>query len=143
VTAGHSFGRGQSNDDFSSKYTSMSLNVQQLDSHVNKGDCIQTMDQFLFQFVKLGPVVQNTGSLTWIKAAFNNNATALWWPSWYESVTAGHSFGRGPSNDYSIKVLLSQSQPNFAEMILVWSPSKIVSGISDLRPRWPPQPQLI
>jgi hypothetical protein len=28
--------------------------------------------------------------------------------------------------------LLSQSQPNFAEMILGWSPSKIVSVISDL-----------
>jgi hypothetical protein len=39
--------------------------------------------------------------------------------------------------------LLSQSQPNFAEMILGWSPSKIVSGISDLRPRWPPQSNLI
>jgi hypothetical protein len=39
--------------------------------------------------------------------------------------------------------LLSQSQPNFAEMILGWSSSKIVSGISDLRPRWPPQPNLI
>jgi hypothetical protein len=43
-------------------------------------------------------------SLTWIKAAFNNNATALWRPSWWESVTAGHNFARGPSNDYSIKV---------------------------------------
>ena len=39
--------------------------------------------------------------------------------------------------------LLSQSQPNFAEMILGWSPSKIVSGISELRQRWPPQPNLI
>jgi hypothetical protein len=39
--------------------------------------------------------------------------------------------------------LLSQSQPNFAEMILGWSPSKNVSGISDLQPRWPPQPNLI
>jgi hypothetical protein len=39
--------------------------------------------------------------------------------------------------------LLIQSQPNFAEMIFGWSPSKIVSGISDLRPRWPPQPNLI
>jgi hypothetical protein len=39
--------------------------------------------------------------------------------------------------------LLTQYQPNFAEMILGWSPSKIVSGISDLRPRWPPQPNLI
>jgi hypothetical protein len=39
--------------------------------------------------------------------------------------------------------LLSQSQLNFAEMILGWSPSKIVSGFSDLRTRWPPQPNLI
>jgi hypothetical protein len=39
--------------------------------------------------------------------------------------------------------LLSQSQPNFAEIILEWSSSKIVSGISDLLPRWPPQPNLI
>ena len=38
---------------------------------------------------------------------------------------------------------LSQSQPNFAEMILGWSSSKIVSGISEHRPRWPPQPNLI
>jgi hypothetical protein len=35
--------------------------------------------------------------------------------------------------------LLSLSQPNFAEMILGWSPSKSVSSISDLRRRWPPQ----
>jgi hypothetical protein len=39
--------------------------------------------------------------------------------------------------------LLSQSQPNFPEMILGWSPSKVMSGISDLRPRWSPQPNLI
>jgi hypothetical protein len=39
--------------------------------------------------------------------------------------------------------LLSQSQPNFAEIILGWSPSKIMSGISDLQPKWPPQPNLI
>jgi hypothetical protein len=39
--------------------------------------------------------------------------------------------------------LLSQSQPNFAEMILGWSPSKIVSDISYLQPRWLPQPNLI
>jgi hypothetical protein len=39
--------------------------------------------------------------------------------------------------------LLSQSQPNFAEMIFGWSPSKIVSGISYLQPRWLPQPNLI
>ena len=39
--------------------------------------------------------------------------------------------------------LLNRSRPNFAEMILGWSSSKIVSNISELRPRWPPQPSLI
>jgi hypothetical protein len=39
--------------------------------------------------------------------------------------------------------LLSQSQSNFIEMILGWFPSKLMSDISDLRPRWPPQPNLI
>jgi hypothetical protein len=34
--------------------------------------------------------------------------------------------------------LLSQSQPNFAEMILGWPPSKIVSVDPDFQPRWPP-----
>ena len=34
--------------------------------------------------------------------------------------------------------LLSQSQPNFAEMILVWSPFKIVSVSAVLSLRWPP-----
>ena len=34
--------------------------------------------------------------------------------------------------------LLSQSQPNFAEMILGWLPSKNVSGDRDFQPRWPP-----
>ena len=34
--------------------------------------------------------------------------------------------------------LLSQSQPKFAEMILGWSPFKIVSVSAVLYPRWPP-----
>jgi hypothetical protein len=34
--------------------------------------------------------------------------------------------------------LQSQSQPNFAEMIFVWSPFKIVSVSAVLYPRWPP-----
>jgi hypothetical protein len=38
------------------------------------------------------------------KTAFNNNATALWWPSWWESTIAGHNLIKGPSNDYSIKI---------------------------------------
>jgi hypothetical protein len=33
--------------------------------------------------------------------------------------------------------LLSHSQPNFAEMILGWPPSKNVSGDPDFQPRWP------
>jgi hypothetical protein len=38
----------------------------------------------------------------------------------------------------SPRKLLSQSQPNFAEMILWWSPFKIVSVSAVLYPRWPP-----
>ena len=34
--------------------------------------------------------------------------------------------------------LLSQSQPNFAEMILGWSPFKFVSVNTVLYPGWPP-----
>jgi hypothetical protein len=34
--------------------------------------------------------------------------------------------------------LLCQFQPNFAEMILRWSPFKIVSVSAFLYPRWPP-----
>ena len=34
--------------------------------------------------------------------------------------------------------LLSQSQPNFAKMILEWSPFKVVSVSAVLYPRWPP-----
>jgi hypothetical protein len=39
---------------------------------------------------------------------------------------------------YSPLKLVSQSQPNFAEMILGWSPFKIVSVSTVLYPRWPP-----
>jgi hypothetical protein len=38
--------------------------------------------------------------------------------------------------------LLSQSQPNFAEMILGWFSSKNVSGGSALRSRWPPTAEI-
>ena len=44
------------------------------------------------------------------------------------------------------KIFSETTEPistNFAEMILGWSSSKIVSGISEHRPRWPPQPNLI
>ena len=34
--------------------------------------------------------------------------------------------------------LLSQYQPNFAEMILGWPPSKNLSVDPDFQPRWPP-----
>jgi hypothetical protein len=34
--------------------------------------------------------------------------------------------------------LLSQSQPNFAEMILGWPPLQMLSGDPDFQPRWPP-----
>ena len=39
---------------------------------------------------------------------------------------------------FSSETKLSQSQPNFAEMIVGWSPFKIVSLSAVLYPRWPP-----
>jgi hypothetical protein len=45
---------------------------------------------------------------------------------------------RGMKNKSSPLNLPSQSQPNFAEMILGWSPFKIVSVRAVLYPRWPP-----
>jgi hypothetical protein len=36
---------------------------------------------------------------------FDNNKTALWPPSWSEGGITRHNFGRGPSNDYFIKIL--------------------------------------
>jgi hypothetical protein len=72
-------------------------------------------------------------------------------PNWCPVIPISNQDGRQAKNrkrgmklkkKSSLK-LLSQSQPNFTEMILVWSPSKIMSGISDLRPRWPPHPNLI
>jgi hypothetical protein len=61
--------------------------------------CFVLLFVYAYSYVEF----KSSQSLTWIKAAFNDNATALWWPSWWESVTAGHNFGKGPSNDYSIK----------------------------------------
>ena len=42
------------------------------------------------------------------------------------------------SKKFSPLKLLSQSQPNFPEMILMWSPFKIVSVSAVLYPKWPP-----
>jgi hypothetical protein len=51
----------------------------------------------------------------------------------------GHNFGRGPLEKRGVEIkkkssplkLLSQSQPNFAEMILGWSSSKIVPAFQN------------
>jgi hypothetical protein len=61
------------------------------------------------------------------------------WP--FEDISifchGGHLGYRTTLMDTALK-LLSQSQPNFAEMILGWSPFKIVSLSAVLYPRWPP-----
>jgi hypothetical protein len=82
----------------------------------------------------------------------------LWGPSWSKGRTAGHIFGREPSNDYFIKILFLLSKW-FQTRRFVWifssettgpiatkllwndpwmAPSKIVSGNPDFQPRWPP-----
>jgi hypothetical protein len=67
-------------------------------------------------------------------------------PSWSEGGTTRYNFGRGPSNDYFIKVWfqlsnwfqtrrfpqkpLGQLQPNFGGMILGWPLPKLCPVIS-------------
>ena len=67
----------------------------------------------------------------------------LWTFAYFDRLCKLEKRGDEIKKKSSLMKLLSQSQPNFAEMILGWSSSKFVSGISENRPRWPPQPNLI
>jgi hypothetical protein len=68
---------------------------------------------------------------------YSSNLVTFWlkiepfWP--FEEISI---FSNGGHLESSLK-LLSQSQPNSAEMILGWSPFKIVSVSAVLYPRWP------
>jgi hypothetical protein len=74
-----------------------------------------------------------------------NSYVRLWGPSWSKGRTAGHIFGREPSNDYFIKMLfllskcpmgnshknllvwnlwVAQLEPNFNKIAVGWSSSK-------------------
>jgi hypothetical protein len=50
----------------------------------------------------------------------DNSTTGLWQPSWRESATAGHNFGRGPSNDYFIKAWFQLIKSWKCETYLKW-----------------------
>jgi hypothetical protein len=69
---------------------------------------------------------------------YSSNLGTFWlkieqfWP--FEEISI---FSNGGHLGYRT-ALLSQSQPNFAEMILRWSPFKTVSVSAFLYPRWPP-----
>jgi hypothetical protein len=76
-------------------------------------------------------------TLTLASADVNLSTTVQ--PSWSEGGTTRHNFGRGPSNDYFIKVLFQLSNWFQTRRFLGWSSSKIVSGSCVLPPRWPPQ----
>ena len=67
----------------------------------------------------------------------------LWTFAYFDRLCKLEKRGDEIKKKYSPLKLLSQSQPNFAEMILGWFSSKVVFGISEHRPRWPPQPNLI
>jgi hypothetical protein len=72
---------------------------------------------------------------------YSSNLGTFWlkieqfWP--FEEISI-FSNGGHIKKKYSPLKLLSQSQPNFAEMILGWSPFKILSVSTVLYPRWPP-----
>ena len=62
----------------------------------------------------------------------------LWTFAYFDRLCKLKKRGDGIKKKSSPLKLLSQSQPNFAEMILRWSPFKIVSVSAVLYPRWPP-----
>ena len=61
----------------------------------------------------------------------------LWTFAYFDRLWKLEKRGDEIKKNSSLK-LLSHSQPNFAEMILGWSPFKIVSVSTVLYPRWPP-----
>ena len=61
----------------------------------------------------------------------------LWTFAYFDRLCKLEKRGDEIKKNSSLK-LLSHSQPNFAEMILGWSPFKIVSVSTVLYPRWPP-----
>jgi hypothetical protein len=71
--------------------------------------------------------------------SYSSNLGTFWlkieqfWP--FEEISI---FSNGGHKKSSLMKLLSQSQPNFAEMILRWSSFKIVSVSTILYSRWPP-----
>ena len=62
----------------------------------------------------------------------------LWTFAYFDRLSKLEKRGMKLKKKSSPMKLLSQSQPNFAEMILRWSPFKIVSVSAVLYPRWPP-----
>ena len=62
----------------------------------------------------------------------------LWTFADFDRLCKFEKRGDGIKKKSSPLKLLSQSQPNFAEMILRWSPFKFVSVSAVLYPRWPP-----
>ena len=62
----------------------------------------------------------------------------LWTFAYFDRLCKLEKRGDEIKKNSSPLQLLSQSQPNFAEMILGWSPFKIVSVSAVLYPRWPP-----
>ena len=62
----------------------------------------------------------------------------LWTFAYFDRLCKLEKRGDGIKKKSSPLKLQSQSQPNFAEMILRWSPFKIVSVSAVLYPRWPP-----
>ena len=61
----------------------------------------------------------------------------LWTFAYFDRLCKLEKRGDEIKKKSSLK-LLSQSQPNFAEMILWWSPFKIASVSAVLYPTWPP-----
>ena len=92
----------------------------------------------------IGPIVffyyqvNDTGSWEPLVNIYYGIFYELWTFAYFDRLCKLEKRGDEIKKNSSPLKLLSQSQPNFAEMILGWSPFIIVSVSAVLYPRWPP-----
>jgi hypothetical protein len=94
--------------------------------------------RFLCEF-PIGSYVKLSSAVGAILVEGPNHLTYFWKRTMMAAKLKIEKRGEEFTKKSSPLKLLSQFQPNFAEMILGWSPSKNMPGGSAIRPRWPPQ----
>ena len=88
---------------------------------------------------RMAAMTKNRNFFKWPKLLyFKVESSQIWTFAYFDRLCKLEQMGDEIKKKSSPLKLQSQSQLNFAEMILVWSPFKFVSVSAVLYPRWPP-----